>query len=132
MKYVTLTKVSDSYQASFVKEELAREGIECMVVNENAANLLSFAGSIGDIPIRVLDIDYARAMEVLNKLRSNTSIVVCPNCNSENVKHGVGTRNAFIRAFLFVSFLFVGTGPARIELTYRCSDCGQEFRKRPI
>ena len=128
MRFVTLTSVADSYQAFFVKEELAREGIECMVVNENLATLLH-GGFFADCIIRVLDTDYAYAKQVLDKMRIETATVVCPNCESIHVEYGTGPKNRIKRVLLILLTFVVGLTSNRFQLTYRCNDCGDEFRK---
>jgi DNA-directed RNA polymerase subunit M/transcription elongation factor TFIIS len=99
-----------------------------MIVNENASNIMQYAGSIGEcVLIRVLDTDYVMAKQALSKLEAETSKVTCSNCGSANVEYGTGAKNAMMRVMLLFSFLFAS--PGRIRLGYRCSDCGNEFRK---
>src|SRR5690349_14384124 len=133
MKFVTLTSVADSYQAFFVKEELASEGIECMVINENSANLMQHYGTIGEcILIRVLDVDYPTAKQVLEKMKLESATVTCPNCGSANVEYGTGVKNLLTRFLLVFSVLISSTILGRIRLTHRCNDCGYEFRKNAL
>jgi DNA-directed RNA polymerase subunit RPC12/RpoP len=131
MKFVTLANVADSYQAHFVKEALAQKGIECMVINENSANLLQHAGSLGEcVLIRVLEKDYMTAKQVVDKLKTETAEITCPNCGSANVEYGKGGKNTLMRMGMIFSFLFVS--PGRMRLTYVCNDCNTEFRKSSI
>ena len=132
MRFVTLANVADSYQAFFIKEELASEGIECMVVNENAAILMQQYGSIGQcVLIRVLDTDYVAAKTVVDKMKVESVAATCLNCGSTNVGYGTGVKNTLRRVF-FVLTTFMYVLPGRFLLTHRCNDCGYEFRKNAL
>jgi hypothetical protein len=69
MDYVKLCTVDNSYEANFIKEDLAEEGIPCMINHENITQLLpsvSFIPGSG-IQILVATDDLQRAKEVLNR-----------------------------------------------------------------
>ena len=94
MKYINLYTVDNSYEANFIKENLADEGIECMLTNENFTNLMPYLnGMLGSgIQILVDKDDYDRAKQILDN-KNSAEIKVCPNCDSTNIKYGLGTKH---------------------------------------
>jgi hypothetical protein len=130
MKYVTLTTVDDTYQAYFVKKALEDEGIQCMIFNEHASNLLPLAGPMAPIvDIKVLDDDHEAALKILTDLRAKTDVVHCPNCGSTNVEYGLGSKNKIKRIAVFMMAIFFWIPVSRFHLVYHCKDCQTEFRK---
>lgn len=130
MKYINLHTADNSYEANFIKESLADEGIECMLTNENFTTLMPHLnGMLGSgIQILVDTADYDRAKEILDK-RNNADIQVCPNCNSKNIKYGLGTKHRFKKLFAIMIALVIASPVRHIGQTYYCRDCKTEFGK---
>jgi hypothetical protein len=130
MKLINLYTADNSYEANFIKDDLANEGIECMLTNENFATLMPHMnGMLGSgIQILVDKIDYDKAKEILNK-RNNVNIQVCPNCNSTNIKYGLGIKNRLKKLFAIGIALVIGSPMRHIRQTYYCGDCETEFGK---
>ena len=130
MKYINLCTVDNSYEANFIKDNLADEGIECMLTNENFTTLMPHMnGMLGSgIQILVDNDDFDRARQMLDK-RNNTDIQVCPNCSSTNIKYGLGTKHRFKKLFAIIIALVIASPVRHIRQTYYCRDCKTEFGK---
>lgn len=128
MKYINLYTADNSYEANFIKDDLASEGIECMLTNENFVTLMPHMnGMLGSgIQILVDRADYDRAKEILVK-RNNTKILACPNCNSKNIKYGLGTKHRLKKLLALVITLVIGFPMWHIRQNYCCRDCHTEF-----
>jgi len=130
MKYLNLYTVDNSYEANFIRDDLADEGIECMLTNENFTTLMPhMSGMLGSgIQILVDKDDYDRAKQILNK-RNSTDIHVCPNCSSPNIKYGLGTKHPFKKLLALIIALVIASPVRHIRQTYYCRDCKTEFGK---
>ena len=130
MRYINLYTVDNSYEANFIKDNLADEGIECMLTNENFTNLMPYLnGMLGSgIQILVDKDDYDRAKQILDN-KNSAEIKVCPNCDSTNIKYGLGTKHR-LKKLLALGIALVIASPVRhIGQTYYCRDCKTEFGK---
>lgn len=124
MKYINLHTVDNSYEANFIKDNLADEGIDCILTNENFTTLMPHMNGVlgSGIQILVDKDDYDRAKQILDK-RNNSDIHVCPNCNSSQIKYGLGTKHRF-KKLLAIAIALVAATPVRhIRQTYYCKDC---------
>ncbi len=129
MKYINIYTADDSYEANFIKDRLADEGIYCMLANENFTTLMPHMnGMLGSgIQILVDRVDYDRAKKIIDK-RSKADIQVCPNCQSRNVKYGLGTKHR-LKKLLAIAIALVIASPVRhIKQTFYCKDCKAEFK----
>lgn len=130
MRYISLTTLEDSYQAHFLKKALEDEGIMCVVVNEHMNSLFPLAGPLGnDLQLQVAEVDFDAARNILNKLKSNTDTIRCPNCESLHVKYGLGIKNRFKRIIFLVMATVFWVPIAKVHYVYYCLDCQTEFRK---
>ena len=122
--------MDNSYEAMFIKDNLADEGIECIVTNENFTNLMPHMnGMLGSgIQILVDKNDFERATQLLDK-GNNRDVQVCPNCNSTNIKYGLGTKHRLKKLFALFIALVIASPVRHIRQTYYCQDCKTEFGK---
>ena len=125
MKYVRLCTVNDSYEANFIKEDLAEEGIPCMITHETITQLLPNMSAIPSwgIQIMVASEDLPRAEEILG--RRDQYAATCTNCGSTNIKI-IGSGRSGLMAIL--GALFVGS-IGNVRPLYRCGNCRTEFRR---
>lgn len=130
MKYITLHTVDDSYEANFIKDDLADEGIECMLTNENFTTLMPHMNGVlgSGIQILVDKDDYDRARQIIDK-RNKRDVQVCPYCNSSNIKYGLGTKHRFKRLLAIAIALIIASPVRHIKPVYYCKDCKTEFGK---
>jgi DNA-directed RNA polymerase subunit RPC12/RpoP len=84
MRFINLCTVDNSFEANFIKKDLAEQGIACIVTNENFTSLMpQMNGILGSgIQILVYKDDLEVARQVIEK-RTATDIVTCPECGSE-------------------------------------------------
>ncbi|MFN5548673.1 MAG: putative signal transducing protein, partial [Bacteroidota bacterium] len=102
---------------------LADEGIECIVTNENFTNLMPHMnGMLGSgIQILVDKDDFERATQLLDK-GNNRDVQVCPNCNSTNIKYGLGTKHRLKKLFALFIALVIASPVRHVRQTYYCQD----------
>lgn len=112
-----------------MKHMLENEEINCFLTNENFASLMPhYSGIIGSgVQIMIDEKDSIKASEIL-KAHSNTNELRCPECNSENIRFGLGLKKSKKIFFMLLS-LFVFIPFKNITNTYYCEDCKTEFKK---
>lgn len=130
--FVTLARYQYSSEAQIVKGKLQSEGIPVFLVDQvliDTDPLVSQA--IGGIKLEVRQEDAARASAILKEIQ-NYSIddagnsLVCPNCDSDEVK--VYTHIRDMRSFLAFLFSFLTfTLPIHTSYDYHCENCGENF-----
>lgn len=125
MKLVQILRIDKHIDAHFVKSKLESEGIDCFLLGENMTSLepISFISSKIDygIKINVKETEVEKAMEVIKSLDVsflNQEQVFCPNCKSENIEK----KGKSALSLAAVSSFFLG------KSSYRCKDCGTEFK----
>lgn len=130
MRFINLCTVDNSYEANFIREDLAAEGIECIVTNENFTALMPHMnGMLGaGIQILVDKNDFETAREVIEK-RLKNEILTCPDCNSKNIRYGLGTTNRLKKILAIIISIVIATPSRHIKPTYYCDDCKAEFGK---
>jgi hypothetical protein len=128
MRFINLCTVDNSYDANFIKEDLAEQGIACIITNENFTNLMPHMNGIlgSGIQILVDKDDHMTAREILEK-RTKKDIVTCPECGSKNIKYGLGTTRKTSKVFALILSLIIGSPTRHIRQTYYCNDCKSEF-----
>lgn len=130
MKYITLDTVDNSYKAKFIKDNLANQGIECILTNENFTTLMPHMnGMLGSgIQILVHKDDYDLAKQILDKSNAR-DVNVCPNCSSKNINYGLGTNHRFKKLLAVFIALVIASPVRHIRQIYYCLDCKTEFEK---
>ena len=122
--------MDNSYQANFIKEELAEHGIPSILTNENITGLLPHMNGILGSGIQVLvdkdDLDSAR--DILDK-RKNRDIIVCPECGSKNIKYGLGTKSKSKKILALIIAIVLASPTKHIRQTSYCQDCKREFQE---
>jgi hypothetical protein len=128
MRFINLCTVDNSYEANFIKNELADEGIACIVTNENFTNLMPhFNGILGSgIQILVDKDDFESANALLEKRRAK-DVLTCPECGSQNIKYGLGTTSKTSKLVALILSLLMASPTRHIRQTYYCNDCKREF-----
>jgi len=127
MRFINLCTVDNSYEANFIKDDLADHGIPCILTNENMTSLLPHMNGILGSGVQVLvdkdDLDSAR--EILRKRRDG-DVVACPECGSKNIKYGLGTTKRFKKIFALILAIALASPTKHIRQTYYCTDCKHE------
>ncbi len=133
MRYVRLATVEDVYQAHTVEHALEEEGIRCIVAHENTTTMIPVLNGImgAGIEIRVLEVDFLAANAILEKLKKE-DVLKCPECGSQNLDYGVGTKSTLLRIFGSAAVMSVFGLAGKSAFVYKCRDCGTEFRKNQL
>lgn len=125
MKTVIITSCNNSVEAKLVQGNLANEGIESMISNENYTSLYpNMNGAMGSgIQILVDENDTERALKVI---QGNDRTVHCPSCNSADVNQLIKKNMLKVVGIMILS-LFSSSAFGNVEQKYHCNECGAEF-----
>ncbi len=140
MKYVSIAKYSESFQANIAKSRLENAGIHCIINNENLINTVWLSSEVvGGLELLVFEDDAEKAKELLdvsfdidentefvqeeNGTGSNISNIFCPKCGSATV---IQTDRPDFFSF-FMNFLFFKKSDKIITLC-ECSKCGNKWK----
>ena len=125
MKTVILTSCNNSVEAKLIQGNLANEGIESMIFNENYTSLYpNMGGAMGSgIQIFVNEEDAERALKVIN---ANDRSVHCTSCDSADVNQIVSKNILKSVAILIWSF-FSSSPFGNVKAKYHCNVCGKDF-----
>lgn len=129
-----ITTFQYSSEAVIVKGRLEAEGIEVFMADNftiDADPLVSNA--IGGVKLFVKAEDIKKAKAILSEI-SRYSVddsgknIVCPKCGTAKVD--VGSTIKDVKSFFAFIFGFglLGTIPFYTKYTYRCDNCGNEFK----
>lgn len=127
MKIIRLITCDTSIEAHILKGRLESEGISCFLTNENFSNLMPHYNRIfgSGTQVMVDESDFEKASQILD-LNVKRELI-CPNCNSTNIKIGLGKNKFYLLFFLIIS-IFSGILFNNINNVYCCKDCGTEFK----
>jgi len=115
-------------EANMIKDILENEEIKCFSTNENFTNLMpGYNGMLGaGIQIMIDENDRDKALKLIVS-QDNSNDIKCPNCNSDNITYGIGTKR--FKKILIVLLSVLNAIPFNnIKNTYYCKDCKTEFK----
>ena len=127
MSIIRLTICDSVIEANFLKNNLENEGIECFLTNEISSTLVPVYNGMMNAGIQVMINE--EDLEKASKLIEQPDIekpLVCPNCNSSNIKFGFGNRKGW-KVLGVVLSLLVAIPFGNIKRYYYCKDCKTEF-----
>jgi hypothetical protein len=124
MKTVILTSCNNSFEAKIIQGNLANEGIESMISNENYTSLYpNMNGSMGSgIQVFVDEADVEKSMHVI---KANDWRAHCPSCNSLDVALAKLNLANNIKRFFLSAVTFTPFG--NMKTTFHCNGCGKNF-----
>jgi hypothetical protein len=128
MAIVRLTTCNDIIEATFIKDILENENIQCFLTNEYSTTVVPmFNGMMGaGIQVMIEDSDLEKANALINNKTNDENEIICPNCNSKNIAYSLGRKKLGKIAVIILSILtWVPFG--NIKRKYICSDCKNEF-----
>lgn len=129
MKTIRLITCDNLSEAYFIKDRLINEGIDCFITNENFTNLMPiYNGMMGaGIQVMVKEIDLDNARKIINdKLNPSNTNLTCPNCDSNQIKIGIGKKKSLMLTNIFLAIL-TAIPFGNIKPKYFCKSCKQEF-----
>jgi len=127
MSIIRLTICDSVIEANFLKNNLENEGIECFLTNEISSTLVPVYNGMMNAGIQVMINE--EDLEKASKLIEHPDVIkplVCPNCNSSNIKFGFGKRKGWKVLGVILSLL-VAIPFGNIKRYYYCKDCKAEF-----
>ena len=127
MTIVRLTTCDNSIDANFIKNNLENEGIECFLTNEISSTLVPVYNGMMNAGIQIMinEDDLEKASKLIEQPAIENPIV-CPNCNSQNIKFGFGNRKG-LKILGVILSLLVTIPFGTIKRNYYCIDCKTEF-----
>jgi len=131
-KIIILQSFDNPVEANIVRAKLESFEIPCFLTDEHFTGLNpNFNPMTGGVKLRVFEKDVERALAILQEenfiLVEDESDIVCPTCNSADVTYGKKRGSRFIITALLISVVFM-IYPFRGLKTYRCNQCGNEFK----
>jgi DNA-directed RNA polymerase subunit RPC12/RpoP len=145
--FVTIMTFTYPMELAVLRGRLEADGIECRVLDELTVQVNPFySNAIGGVKLQVRESDIQKAIGILIEggyiknedlqppkgqtkpdratLTSKEVNIKCPNCGSGEV-----SKNKFSEKAFAISVLLLGFPLPFINKTYRCFDCGQNFKK---
>jgi len=129
MEIIPVLTCKDAFEANIYRTKFESEGIECFLTNENSSTLLPHHFLMGDAGVKIFinENDLDRAKQILDPNRANIQKeILCPNCNSGNVKFSLG-KNKLKKMFLIFFSLFAVSPLTKNYGGYKCKDCKTKF-----
>jgi hypothetical protein len=128
MRTIILTTCNTLFEAHLIKGMLENNDIKCFLTNENFSSLMpQYNGVLGaGINIVVDESDFEKAQNLIIEQDTKTKIE-CPNCQSTNIKFGLGT-NKIKKIITVIMSLFFWIPFGNIRHIYYCQDCKTEFK----
>jgi predicted RNA-binding Zn-ribbon protein involved in translation (DUF1610 family) len=133
-KFITIARYRDFPQAGLDQSILEEQGVSCFLDNAYMVGVnWLYSSALGGIKLKVLEIDVARAEEILRSYHAAVpqekiggvdrfSESTCPNCGSSEIE----IKN-YTRKFAAISLLF--SLPLFFFLKrYRCKNCGHRWK----
>lgn len=143
---ITLISFNFPTEAHMAKGYLAANGLDTILNDEMTVQFNNFySNAIGGVKIMVNESDYEKGIKLLidgGYLNDPSNKVVdskiktfdkntlentknCPVCNSDNIG-----RNKKMNIFMLGIYLIIGIILPTFRITYRCFDCGLEWKLR--
>ncbi len=128
METVILMTCDSAIEANLIKGRLENHGVMSFVTNENFSNLMPHYNRILNSGAQIIinKSDYQKASEVLEL--NVVKKLVCPNCDSSNVKITLG-KNWFHKIMIVLMSLIAVIPFNNIYSTYFCKECKCDFKK---
>lgn len=116
-------------EASLIKARLEHWGIQSYLTNQNFTTLLPIYNNMlgSGIQVMVNDNDFQEARKILiDKIDPQSQDLVCPQCESSNIKLGLGKQKGLKIWTVLISLLaFIPMG--NLKPKYYCFDCKTEI-----
>ena len=125
MKTVILTSCNNSVEATLIQGNLANEGIESFLSNENYTSLYpNMNGAMGNgIQVFVNENDVEKALQII---KPDDNSIHCSTCNSTNVTQQSGKNMLKVVGIMILS-LFSSSAFGTAKTKYHNNNCGNDF-----
>lgn len=115
MKLVTLESYQNGTDAHIARTKLESAGILALIKDEQVDNLMPFI--VHGIQLQVREEDYIEASKIIGK---PVTQLICPNCNSTNIKASPINIFRLILGFLIAT-------PIGRKARYTCKKCNHSW-----
>ena len=127
IRLITCDTITD---ASFVKNRLNNEGIDCFLTNQNFTSLLpNFYNLFGSgVQVFVMESDYEKSKELVkDKLEPELVDKVCPYCGLTDIKMGLG-KHRILKLFNILLAIIIAIPIGNLRVRYYCKTCKEEIK----
>jgi hypothetical protein len=127
MAIIQLTTCNNSIEASFLKNMLENEGIDCFLTNEISMALMpGYMGMMNaGVQLMIDEKDVEKATTLIEKPESE-NIILCPNCHSTNISYRIA-KNNFKKIVVILVSMFAWMPIGVLKENCYCKDCKIEF-----
>ena len=132
----TIATFGSPTEAHIAKITLDREGIWSFIASEHTSSLVPLRplGVYAGARLQVKQPDAKRALQLLNEKPDGSTVLEeelgkdelmerCPNCQSPNIHY-----EKFNERLVFLSWLLLRFPLPFLKRTWKCSDCGHEWK----
>lgn len=125
MATIILTSCNNAFDAELIQGNLANEGIESIISNENYTSLYpNMNGAMcSGIQILIEEKDAERALQIINAMEPK---VACPKCGSEDIKQKID-KSFWGRMGVLLLGLISSAPVGNMQVKYRCNHCEHVF-----
>ena len=130
MDFVILQSFTSYIDAHILQGRLEQEGIRCWLKDENTVTINPiWTTAVGGIKVMVARDDLQMALELLQHFtEERKSARSCPRCKSHDIEFISSPRKAS-NWFSALAGFFLGDLAVAAEKTWRCFNCGTEFKE---
>jgi len=116
-------------EAAIIKGRLENEGISCFVTNENFTTMMPHLNGIlgAGVQIIINEVDLEEATKILGLNEPVKNQIVCPYCQSSNIRFGLGKKRVGKIILILLSVLIV-IPFKNLSNNYYCRDCKSDFK----
>ncbi len=137
---ITFRTYFDPMLAQIERSRLEDNDIPCFIADENMAVMNPiYNTAIGGIKLKIFkrDLEKCNAIladegteivndDALETIPETTETVLCPYCESANVRFGDATQKKYGVLSMLISFLFMAL-PFYSRKAWHCFNCGKDF-----
>jgi len=127
IRLITCDTITD---ASFVKNRLNNEGIDCFLTNQNFTSLLpNYYNLFGSgVQVFVMERNFEKSKELVkDKLEPELVDKVCPYCGSTDIKMGLG-KHRILKLFNILLAIIIAIPIGNLRVRYYCKTCKEEIK----
>lgn len=132
---ITIATFDNSLDAESVRGKLEAEGIQTFLKDENIVSIMwLYSTAVGGIKLQISSDDEIQAREILARPEERipvdhvvigSSEIVCPSCQSNNIK-----KENYSRAVTAMSILLLGFPIPYPSVRYRCFYCDHQWTEK--
>jgi hypothetical protein len=132
---ITIATFQSVLDANVAQRKLEMEGVESYLADENMVSTLwIYSQAVGGVRLQVSDEDEQKAKEILNRPGEKLAVdhriesdetIVCPNCQSNNIK-----KERYSKTAIALSWLVLGFPLPVPAVKYKCFYCDHQWNEK--